>query len=81
MGNPELYDPTDTCRQTNSRLTADSQATNGRLTADSRTTVLQGVSPNCRGSVGLVSAKCWLMVLLVMLVHVHRDTYSKSNSD
>ena len=37
-GNPELYDPTDTCRQTSrptvGQLTADSLVTNGRQSAD-----------------------------------------------
>ena len=39
---------------------ADSGVTNWRLMADSQPAVLQGVSPECRGSVGLVSANtCW----------------------
>ena len=53
-GNPELYDPTDTC-----------WPTVGRLTTDSLTSGVARQSLNCRGSVGLVSAKCRLFVTLV----------------
>ena len=63
LGNPELYDPTDTCEPTSQatvrrltadswptvgQLTADSRPTVGQLTADSRQTVLQVVSPDSR---------------------------------
>ena len=63
-GNPELYDPTDTCRPTVGRLTGDSRATNGRQFYKwCRPTVAQR-SPDCQGSVGLVSAKCrWLFTI------------------
>ena len=54
VGNPELYDPTDTGQAT-------SRPTNGRQFYKwCRPTVAQW-SPDCWGSVGLVSAKCrWL---------------------
>ena len=79
-GNPELYDPTNTCRPTSQptvgRLTANSWVTNGRQSADSFTSCVGRQSPDCWGSVGLVSTKCRLLVMLVRVrrytVHLHR---------
>ena len=68
-GNPELCDPTDMCRPTNRWQSA-----------KSFTRCVTWQLPDCWGSVGLVSAKCRLLVLLVTLVRVFRDTSSVGSS-
>ena len=64
VGNPELYDPTDTCRPT-------SRPTVGRLTGDSRATNGRQFYKWCRPTVARLSGKCWFSVGQVSVVVYH----------